>query len=321
MTSTGLQQNASEARQRVHDLGVNAPEFALFQDEPPQMASGDVGKSGYLRLGFAQRGERSILAQMERQVPYLVQRALYWDEALPQMPCVFMISTSGCILQGDRLALDIHVAQDAFGHVTTQSATKIHSMVNNYAAQAQTIQIERGGYLEMVPDPVIPHSGSRFITDTQIVIHPTATLIYSEIIMSGRKYHLADQGFKFDVYSSRITATDSDDKILFAERYVLQPKKQPLNNVGVMGPFHVFGNVILLTPQIHHDRILMRITPQYDAEMGIASGVSRLPNQCGLIFKALGKETHQVKASIRLFWRIAREEILGVTLPEPFIWR
>ncbi|MGV7961115.1 urease accessory protein UreD [Photorhabdus tasmaniensis] len=321
MTSTCSQRIIGEAHKRVNELGFNAPELALFQDEPPQMASGDIGKSGYLRLGFARRGDRSILARMERRVPYLVQRALYWDEALPQMPCVFMISTSGCILQGDRLAFDIHVAQDAFGHATTQSATKIHSMVHNYAAQAQTIQIEQGGYLEMMPDPVIPHSGSRFITDTQITIHPTATLIYSEIIMSGRKYHPADQGFKFDVYSSRITATDFDNKILFVERYVLEPKKQPLNSVGVMGPFHVFGNVILLTPPVHHDRILARITPQYDAETGIASGASRLPNQCGLIFKVLGKETHQVKAGIRLFWRIAREEILGVTLPEPFIWR
>jgi urease accessory protein len=83
----------------------------------------------------------------------------------------------------------------------------------------------------------------------------------------------------------------------------------------------VFGNVILLTPANHHDRILARVPPSYDAEAGIASGVSRLPNDCGLIFKALGKESHQVKAAIRQFWRVAREEILGVTLPEPFIWR
>ncbi|TQI79052.1 urease accessory protein [Serratia fonticola] len=313
--------SVSEAGVRVNQLGDSAPELMFYQDEPPQMASGSTGKSGYLRLGFALRGQRSVLAQMERRVPFLVQRALYWDEMLPQMPCVFVISTSGCVLQGDRLAMDIHVAPQASGHVTTQSATKIHAMENNYAAQIQTLNIEQEGYLEVMPDPVIPHSGSRFITDTRITLHPTATLLFSEILMSGRKYHQADGGFNFDVYSSRISACYPDGKPLFTERYVLEPRKQPLSSVGVMGPFDVFGNVILLTPVTHHARILARISPCYDAVAGIASGVSRLPNDCGLIFKALGKESHQVKAAIRGFWRIAREEILGVTLPEPFIWR
>ncbi|CAM4006620.1 urease accessory protein UreD [Serratia silvae] len=312
---------ASQARLRVNQLGSSAPELGCYQDEPPQMASGSTGKSGYLRLGFALRGQRSVLAQMERRVPFLVQRALYWDEMLPQMPCVMAISTAGCVLQGDRLAMDIHVAPHASGHVTTQSATKIHAMENNYAAQIQTLNIEEGGYLEVMPDPVIPHSGSRFISETKITLHPTATLLFSEILLSGRKYHQADGGFNFDVYSSRISACYPEGKPLFTERYVLEPRKQPLNSVGVMGPFDVFGNVILLTPAIHHARILARTPAYYDAVAGIASGVSCLPNDCGLIFKALGKESHQVKAAIRAFWCVAREEILGVTLPTPFLWR
>ncbi len=51
---------------------------------------------------------------------------------------------------------------------------------------------------------------------------------------------------------------------------------------------------------------------------GIASGATRLPNDCGLVFKALGIDSAGVKAEIRQFWKIAREEILGVTLPEQF---
>ncbi|QCE33234.1 urease accessory protein [Acetobacteraceae bacterium] len=312
---------AEDALSQVCLLGASAPEMADYQDEPPQMASGSVGKSGYLRLGFERRGERSILAQMDRRVPFLVQRALYWDEALPKMPCVFVISTSGCILQGDRLAMEVRSAPYAYGHVTTQSATKIHAMQNNYAAQLQKLTLEEGSYLEMMPDPVIPHSGSRFINDTQINIHSTATLLYSEILMSGRKYHPEDRGFRFDVYSSKITACNETGKALFSERYVLEPEKQALNNVGIMGPFHVFGNVILLTPTVHYQKIMDRMPARYNEKAGIAYGISLLPNDCGLIFKALGHEAHQVKALVRQFWSIAREEILGVPLPEAFLWR
>ena len=46
------------SRLRAHSLGNDAPELAQYQDEPAQMHSGAVGKSGYLRLGFEQRGKR-----------------------------------------------------------------------------------------------------------------------------------------------------------------------------------------------------------------------------------------------------------------------
>jgi urease accessory protein len=53
----------------------------------------------------------------------------------------------------------------------------------------------------------------------------------------------------------------------------------------------------------------------------VASGACTLPNDAGLIFKALGRETAQVKAEVRRFWGIVREEVTGTTLPPPFFWR
>ena len=64
------------SRLRAHSLGIDAPELSQYQDEPEQMHSGAVGKSGYLRLGFERRGNRSVLADMERRVPSLVLRQL-----------------------------------------------------------------------------------------------------------------------------------------------------------------------------------------------------------------------------------------------------
>jgi len=48
-------------------LGLTAAELAAFQDEPPQMASGAVGKTGFLRLGFERRGDHTILAELDRR--------------------------------------------------------------------------------------------------------------------------------------------------------------------------------------------------------------------------------------------------------------
>lgn len=300
-------------------LGALAPELAKYQQEPLQMASAAVGKQGYLRLRFAHRGAKSTLHEMERKVPLLVQKALYWDEEMPFLPCVPIIATSGCILQGDRLTVEIEVDAGACAHVTTQSATKIHSMDNNFAAQTQHIRIGKQAYLEFMPDQVIPHRHSRFISDTVIECHSTATVIYSEILMSGRKHHHQDERFGFDVYSLRITAKNETGAPLFTEKLVLTPKERPLDVVGVMGAFDVYGSVIVLTPKAHQDAILAQSPSFYSAQL--CHGVSRLPNESGLIFKALSCDSTHVKSAIRVFWQTVRQVTTGYSLPTPFLWK
>src|SRR5262245_20167440 len=104
---------ASVPLARAEALGASVPELAAFQDQPPQMRSGTVGKSGFLRLGFERRGIRTILVDLERRAPYMAQRALYCDESLPDLASIFLITTTGCLLQGDRLALEIALGPDA----------------------------------------------------------------------------------------------------------------------------------------------------------------------------------------------------------------
>jgi urease accessory protein len=35
----------------------------------------------------------------------------------------------------------------------------------------------------------------------------------------------------------------------------------------------------------------------------------------------LGRETAPVKAKVREFWSIVREEVTGARIPPPFLWR
>ena len=53
----------------------------------------------------------------------------------------------------------------------------------------------------------------------------------------------------------------------------------------------------------------------------IAVGISHLPNDCGLIFKVLGKETSPVKKVVRQFCSTVRMQVKGKPLPEEFAWR
>jgi urease accessory protein len=296
-------------------------EFAEYQDEPPQMRSGAPGKSGYLRLGFERRDDRTILADLESRTPFLAQRPLHCDDALPDMAWLFTITTAGCVLQGDRLVLDIALGPGARAHVTTQSATKIHTMDANYASQVQNITLDDGAYLEFLPEPLIPHRKSRFASETRIAIAPTASLICSEIVQPGRKHHHPDECFGATVLSLATTATRAGGSALFAEKLLIEPARNPMRQTGVMDGFEVFGNVIVCAPTDVAARIHDRLDADVDLARGLAFGACRLPNDAGLVYKILGRETAQVKAKVREFWGVARREITGADIPPPFFWR
>jgi urease accessory protein len=232
-----------------------------------------------------------------------------------------MITTSGCVLQGDRLALEVTVAPGARAHVTTQSATKIHSMDANCAVQTQSIAVADGAYLEFLPEPLIPHRRARFLSDTRIVIAPAAAALVAEIVAPGRKHHHPDEAFGATLLSLAVEAARPDGEVLFSEKLVIDPARRPVRQTGVMGTFDVLGNVVLLAPKEIADRVHARIGAEVDLAEGVAFGACRLPNDAGLIFKALGRETAQVRARVREFWAVAREEVIGASIPPPFFWR
>ncbi|WZO96334.1 urease accessory protein UreD [Isosphaeraceae bacterium EP7] len=297
------------------------PELAPYQDEPAQLPSGSLGKDARLRLRFERRGEKSILSHMERKAPLLVQRAIYCDEGLPGIPWVFIITNSGGILQGDRYQIKIEAGPGAIGHVTSQAATKIHEMDANFAAQEQEIILEENSYLEYLPDQIIPFRHSRFLTRTRLNVDPTATLLYSEILMAGRKYYGDGESFEFDLFSSTVRAERPGGKTLFAEKYVIEPHALSPRELGVMGDYDVFGNVILLTPKIHAEAIFAKVRPSFDRSLPWVEGVSRLPNDAGLIFKVLARESSIARARIREFWSIVRPVVAGSPVPAEFLWR
>jgi urease accessory protein len=294
--------------------------LARSPDELGQLRSRAPGNHGVLELEFARRGNRSVLTHLYRQAPLLAQQALYWDEHLPALPCVFMITTSGCVLQGDRLDVCISVRRGAMAHVTTQAATKVHPMDAGFAEQTTRLLVDDDAYLELLPGPVIPHRHSRFITSTTATVAATATLLLSELVAPGRKHHGNGELFEYDLYSSVLTITRPNGNALCTDKLVSEPWRHAVRQAGVMGEFDVLASVTLAAPPRLADAVLQRVAPTSDASAGYMAGASRLPNDAGLVYKVLGKETEPVKARVREFWRLVRHQARGAPIPERRPW-
>lgn len=312
-----------EPWRRAQTLGTDAAEFDAFRDEPAQFKSAGLGKNGFIRfrMDLDIDDKRTVMKDVDRRAPFLALKARHWDEEIPEMSCMYICTTGGGMLQGDRYSIEVVVEENACAYVSTQSANKIQAMDANYAVQAQTVRVKDNAYLEYMPDLTIPCKNARFLTDTRIEVGDNATVLYSEVLVPGRIHHREDEYFGFDVYSSCIRAYDKQDKELFCEKFVINPKLQDLQQIGMMQGFDVYGNVVLLTQKHFSDEIFAQIGAEFSVKEQLASGLSRLPNDAGLVFKVLGADVKVVRDRIYEFWTVVRKVVRGAGLPPPYLWR
>lgn len=299
-----------------------AREMAPYLEEPKAMYVGAPGKHGYLELGFEidPRG-KCILRDLDRRAPLIVQQELYFDEEMPEMPCVYILSSGGPNVDGDRYQQNITVRKNAFAFISTGAATKLAEMRYNYSGLVQHITLEEGAYLEFLPEPVIPCHHTRFISDTRLQVHPSATVFYSEIFMGGRKYYAGGELFKYDILSVCTSGERPGGRQLFREKFIIRPELHSPRALGVMGGYDVFANVIVMTPKEHADAIYENTPAFIDRKRRLAAGITSLPNDSGLLFKVLGMEPGPVKKLVRDFCSTVRREIKGRPVPAEFPWR
>ena len=310
------------SRQAVARIEQEALELAEYRDEPPQMRSGSTGKAGYLRLSFRHDPQqaRTVLTDLDRRAPLLAQKALYWEESQPGMACVIVISTTGCIVQGDRLVLDVSVEDGARALVTTQCASKVHCMAHNYASQLQNFRLGEDSYLEYMPDPLILHRTARYLQDTNVLLPSSASFVFGDVLVPGRRWHHEDELFGFDLYSAGLRVSRPEGAApLFEERLVLDPEDMNFRSIGIMGGYDVLGSLYALIPERHVTTLKKAIGAE--VEKDLAWGASVLPGGAGLALRVLGRSTEEVRRKMREFHSLVREALLGSPLPPEFLWR
>ena len=299
-----------------------AREMRPYLSTPRAMYVGAPGKHGYLRLGFERDGQgKSILRDLDRRTPLIVQQELYFDEELHDMPCVYILSSGGPNVDGDRYRQIITLKDGAMAFVSTGAATKLAKMQDNYSGLLQTIELGAGSYLEYLPEPIIPCANTRFISDTRIVADPTATMFYSEIFLGGRKFYGKGELFDYDILSVCTHGERPDGTLLFREKFVIDPHKSKIRDIGIMHDFDVFANVLVLTPEENIAPIYDAVDAFYDPSRHLAAGITHLPGGAGLLFKVLGNNTGAVKQVVRDFCSKVRMQVKGKPLPKEFPWR
>ena len=143
---------------------------------------------------MAREDGRTVLAEQSFRAPYHLSKP-YWD-AEARVLLVQVVNPTAGILSGDRLEADIAVGAGASLLVTTPSASRVFQMKDGTAECRQHFSVAAGGWLEVIPEPLVPHRGSRYRQVTQVDAEPGAALLFVDQLQPGRVGH--DEAWQWD---------------------------------------------------------------------------------------------------------------------------
>ena len=294
---------------------VNIPsEISQYNLEVPPLNIGRAGKVGLLVLVLENKEGKTTLVENYHKVPLQVQKALYIDENMPHMPYMFIMSPSGGILQGDRLRIDIHGHENTTFHITTQAATKIYRMEKNYATQILNITLDKGSYVEFLPDMIIPYRDSRFYQEVNLKIHEDATCLYSEILLPGRVTY--GESFLYEIFYSRFQATDLSGNLRCLDNMVFSPKTNNPRSCGILGNWEIAANIYLLTKKVESKILNTEIERTIQKADNIYFASTVLPHSDGIIIRILGRKSNDVDIVCKQIWNIIRMKLHGKPAPD-----
>jgi len=291
-------------------------EFLKYEEKISQLEVGKTGKVGHLKIKLENdsTNDKTVITEQYSQVPLYTQKALYYDESLPKMAHLFIISPSGGVLQGDRYRMDISLTNKAISHITTQGATRIYKMDSNYATQLININVDKDCYLEFIPDQIIPYKNSRYYQKVLLNVDYSASLIYSEIIVPGRV--AMGELFSYDVCYLRTIGNDTKHTTKFIDNCILDPKNQKSNSLGIFGNYTVVASVYILAPKKFVNILNQKINIMLKNNAEIYGGSSILPDDHGVLIRLLCNSAETAKTEIYNVVRIARKELLGASFTE-----
>lgn len=287
--------------------------FRSYGDEPLQQAPAfGPGKDGVFEATLARAsGRETRLLSDYAKVPYHLTGTLDGDP-VPGLTTLCLQEPTGGVAQGDRHRLDVTARGDARAHLTTQSATKVHSMRANYAHLDATLTAGANSHLEYLPGPTILNEDARCLQTTRVELTESASVIVGDVVVpSGLSDH---EPFSFDHYYSRLEVR-CDDRLICVDTVDLEPVERRPRDPATVGEYDVLGTLYVLAPSEDAESLSDAVYERLRAVDRTESGASELAYGAGVTVRILGHRSADVTGAMTAAWDETRKTIFGVGAP------
>lgn len=214
-----------------------------------------------------------------------------WQNGLNAM----QMSSSPGLLAGDRLNIDIRLAQGTALSLNTQAFTRVQAMhEGQFAEQITQICLEPESRLFYLPHPLVLHEGSSFKQKTVIEMSERSELIYGEIVAIGRV--LNGERFAFRQFSSHLKIYQQN-RPLVSDCIQWLPSQMNLTALSQMEEYSHQGSLTYLhlakTP-LALKTMLDQLREQWSEQPEMLIGSSLL-NEGGFMIRVLAHRAEHIQ--------------------------
>jgi urease accessory protein len=208
------------------------------------------GFGGHLHLRAAVRAPgRTAIAAQSFRAPFHVSKP-YWDPESRVLLTQVVNPTAG-ILEGDTLESEVQVEAAAALLVTTPSACRVFRMRADQATCRQHFAVAGDGWLEVMPEPLVPHRGSRYRQSTTIDVSADGGLYFVDQLMPGRLGH--GDAWQWDRLALDLSVHWAGELILRERLDHTGPELKALAAMNGAGDQACFANAVLVAPTAGSD--------------------------------------------------------------------
>ena len=212
-----------------------------------------------------------------------------------QRAYLYIMNTSPGLFAGDELNVSWELAANTNLYLTDLSATKVHQMPElNKATITNQIVVKENANLELIPEPIILYRDSTLEQNTNIKIHSTARLFFTEIILPGR---LARQErYDFNYYFNRLQIRDLNDNLLFIDGTKLMGKENSFQDNKIFSSLPIMGNAIAILPgeDLHSLMDIIEANELINTH-SLETSTTILPTENGILIRAMAAKTSSIK--------------------------
>jgi urease accessory protein len=266
---------------------------------------------GKIKLIYAQRTKTTELIYNYAQSPLKIQRAFYPEDH--KICHSVILHTAGGIVGGDRLDFDINLQADSQALITTASAGKIYRSHDKIAVQNVNMQVDKGAYLEWLPQENIIFNGAIYTQNMRIELSENSHYLGWEINRFGR----TARGEKFMQGSWRShTEIWQNDQPLWIDRQGLQGGEDIINSPNGLAGKAIIANLVFVGANIDKDLVQKARNLWLGDPTEI--GVTRLTS--GLLCRYRGNSSHTVRMWFMAVWHLLRYNYFNLSPIVPRIW-
>lgn len=223
---------------------------------------------------------------------------------------IYVQNAAGSVFGGDRLSVDVRLDEGAALCLSTPAATRLQG--DALSMQETRISVARNGFLEFVPDMIIPQAGACHHQITRLEMDRDAGAILLDSMAPGRVARGERHGYAL-VLLGLVVTCEGRDILVDGARFC--PVEADPALAGALGDEGYVGTLFALGAQVDSVAVAADIAAALDGVQGAFGGAAPLASGYGVVARFLAADAPTLRAASHRAWDAARRRMRNRPAP------